>query len=305
MHDILQNEIELILPQFPTVRKERRGIITSLISGFIGLTYEGTSSFLHHRRCKALHKAVKAMERKTDIQHNKILHLEDSIVMYGIYNTETLEKLIDIVHCIHNMTTNEKLFIGELNTAYTWYLNKQGIQPYAINSLLYLRMVREKYVKMYKEFIMQLCMYAKAIRILAKGYLPISLIIPLKLQEILVMVKTAIMKTNPDYDIVIKRLPLYYDMKLVTFGIDRDKNLVIQFPVLIQPFMQQPLMLYQIETVPVPIVDQNKQADSYSHLQIDGPYIAFNSETYITVRQQELRTCKRIAYGFYCKELFM
>ena len=42
---------------------------------------------------------------------------------------------------------------------------------------------------------------------------------------------------------------MYYDMKLVTFGIDQDKNLVIQFPVFVQPYMQTKLTLYQIETV--------------------------------------------------------
>ena len=62
---------------------------------------------------------------------------------------------------------------------------------------------------------------------------------------------------NPDYDIVIKRLHLYYDMKLVTFSIDRNKNLKIQFPVFIQPYTQQLLVLYQVETEPVPIIDQN------------------------------------------------
>ena len=83
-----------------------------------------------------MHKAVKAMEPKTDIQHNKIMHLEDSMLMYGIYNAETLKKLIDTVHCMHNKTTtNEKLFAEELSTAYTWYVNKQGIQYYAINPL--------------------------------------------------------------------------------------------------------------------------------------------------------------------------
>ena len=55
---------------------------------------------------------------------------------------------------------------------------------------------------MYKEFIMQLCMNFKAIRILAKGYLPICLISLTKLQEIL----TTLCKTNPDCDLVIKRL---------------------------------------------------------------------------------------------------
>ena len=85
---------------------------------------------------------------------------------------------------------------------------------------------------------------------------------------------------NPDYDIVMKKLHLYYDMKLVTFGIDRDRNLINQLPVFVQPYTQQLLILYQIETVPVPIVDQNKQANSYTHVQINRPYIYLNSETY-------------------------
>ena len=89
------------------------------------------------------------------------------------------------------------------------------------------------------------------------------------------------------------------------FGFDKDKNLIIQFPVFIQPYTQQPLILYQIETVPVLIIDQNTQAQSYTHLQINKLCIALNSETYISIRHQELKTCKRIGYEFYCKELFL
>ena len=94
-------------------------------------------------------------------------------------------------------------------------------------------------------------------------------------------------------------------MQLVTFVINKDKNFMVQFPVFIQPYTQQPLILYQIETIPVPIIDQNTQAQSYMHLQVNKPYIALNSKAYISIRQQELRTCKRIGYEFYCEELFM
>ena len=94
-------------------------------------------------------------------------------------------------------------------------------------------------------------------------------------------------------------------MKLVTFGIDRDRNIIIQFPVFTQPYTQQPLILYQTETVPVPIIGQNTQAHSYTHLQVDRPYIALNFETCIIIRQQELRSCNRIGYGFYFMELFI
>ena len=33
--------------------------------------------------------------------------------------------------------------------------------------------------------------------------------------------------------------------------------------------------------------------------------MALNSETYISLRTQELATCKKIGYEFYCEELFM
>ena len=118
-----------------------------------------------------------------------------------------------------------------------------------------MRTVQDKNIALYRELIAQLCIYTSAIRILAKGYLPISLVTPSKLRGILNEVKTATWKTNPDYDLVIDRLHLYYDMQLVTFGINKDKNLIIQFPMFIQPYTQQPLILYLLETVPVPIID--------------------------------------------------
>ena len=82
-------------------------------------------------------------------------------------------------------------------------------------------------------------------------------------------------------------------------------NLVIQFPVFIQLYIQKPLTLYQLETVPVPILDTNTDAQSYTHLHVNIPYIALNSKTYISLTQQELRSCKKIGDEFYCKELFI
>ena len=40
-------------------------------------------------------------------------------------------------------------------------------------------------------------------------------------------------------------------------------------------------------------------------MEVKKPYIALNSETYISLRQQELRSCKKIGYEFYCEELFV
>ena len=158
---------------------------------------------------------------------------------------------------------------------------------------------------MYERFINELKSYSKAICVLSKGYLPISLIPPSKLETVLQQVRAALAKTNKNYDLVLNRLYLYYGMKLVTFGIDQDKNLIIQFPVFVAPYTQARLTWYQIETVPFPILDMNDKAQSYAQLRIDKPYIALNDETYVSLRSQEFNTYKKIGYEYFCEELFV
>ena len=115
----------------------------------------------------------------------------------------------------------------------------------------------------------------------------------------------AIAKITQDYELVLNRLYLYYDMKLLMFGIENQKNLIIQFPVFVQPSTQTTLTLYQIETVPVPVLDASNKIQSYIQLKIEKPHIALNDETYISICSQELNTCKRIGYEYFREELFV
>ena len=226
--------------------------------------------------------------------------------MYGVYNSDTLKDLIDTVHRMQNFTTwHEKTFAGKLHDWMEIYSQDKGVCNYAINSVLFMTTVREKYVKMYERFTEELKLYSRAIRFLSKGYLPISLLPLSKLEKILKEVRIAIAKSNKDYNLVLTRLYLYYDMKLVTFGIDNQRNLIVQFPVFIQPYTQKRLIMYQIETALVPILDKNEQAYSYRELEIEKPYITLNEERYITLCTQELKMCKKIGYEYYCKELFI
>ena len=117
------------------------------------------------------------MNKKTDIQCNRIHHLEDTMIMYGVYNSETLTDLIDTVHRRQTFTTrNEKTFAGKLHDWMEIYSQDEGMHNYTINFVLFLTKIREKYVNMYERFIEELKLYSKAIRVLSKGYLPISLL---------------------------------------------------------------------------------------------------------------------------------
>ena len=87
-HYILKNEVDLILPKLPKGRKSNRGIFGAIISGFVRLAFEGVLSFLYNRRHKALLKVVSTILIKTDIQRNKLMHLENTLVMYGEFTMQ-------------------------------------------------------------------------------------------------------------------------------------------------------------------------------------------------------------------------
>ena len=218
------------------------------------------------------------------MQCNMVYHLEDTMMMYDKYNSDTLMDFIETVHKMHNITTlREKIFAG---TMPRWFkeqlMNSNNEYSNATDFMLFLT-IKEKYVRVYEKFIIELKSYSKAIRILLKGYLPITLMPPSKLETILEQLKILLGKTNKDYDLVMTRLYLYYDMKLVLFGIDSHRNLIIQFPVFVQSYTQTRLILYQIETVPVPVLDTNYQAQSYTQLKMDKPYIVLDGETFISL----------------------
>ena len=95
VYNILMKEISSIGPTLKKSKREKRGIVTTLVTGFIGLAYEGISNYLHNKRQKALQKSFDAMERKVNLERNKVFHLENSMLMFGIYNAEKIEKLVN------------------------------------------------------------------------------------------------------------------------------------------------------------------------------------------------------------------
>ena len=153
----LMDDIGKILSKFLTDNRHKHGailasILGSIASKVLGLAYKGISSFLHHKRHKALYKAVAVMNKQTNVQHNRIHHLEDTMIMYGVYNSDTLTDLIDTVHRMQNFTTwNEKTFTGKLHDWIELYIQDKGVCNYAINSILFLTTIREKYIKCMKD----------------------------------------------------------------------------------------------------------------------------------------------------------
>ena len=55
VYDLLENKIKPLLPKRP---RQKHGLMTTLVSGFIGLAYEGISSFLQRKWDNALKREL-------------------------------------------------------------------------------------------------------------------------------------------------------------------------------------------------------------------------------------------------------
>ena len=177
---------------------------------------------------------------------------------------------------------------------------------YNFEVMMYLKNVREEHVVTYREAVKATRDLLDGIAIVTQGRLPRALISDNQLREILGKVDAMVKRNYPDYVLAAKHISHYRDMKMVTFSVDQQAHsLILTFPAFIKNYKQPPLSLYEVETVPVPIIDKNVKADSYSQVRIEKSYIAAGTDYYIQLRISELLMCKNIRHIYYCEELFV
>ena len=110
-------------------------------------------------------------------------------------------------------------------------------------------------------------------------------------------------RNYPDYVLAAKHISDSRDMKMVTFAVDRQAHsLIVTFPAFIKNYKQPPLSLYEVETVPVAIIDKNIRANSYSQVRIEKSYIAAGTDYYIQLRISKLLMCKSIRHIYYSED---
>ena len=235
---------------------------------------------------------------------NTLAQYQDNFLMFGKYRVKSLKKVIDTLNSLHDKQTElEKLVTSKL---FTEIQNTGDALDYSVEMLLFLELVKEEHVTKYKEVDKAGRELLDAIAILSQRRLPRSLFPDQRLKDILTQVDKMVKKNYPDYELATNHISHYRDMELVTFSVDRvTHSLIVTFPVFLKDFKQPPLSLFEIETVPVPIPDKNRQADSYSQVRIHKNYIAAGMDYYIQLRMTEMLMCKSIGYIYYCVRKYL
>ena len=90
-----------------TLRK-RRGIgnvILSAIPGLINLAVKSVSSWIKGKQQKRVDETVSAMRVESQVDRNKLRQYSNYFLMYGKYNVDTLQNVIDTVNGMHTHQT--------------------------------------------------------------------------------------------------------------------------------------------------------------------------------------------------------
>ena len=289
------------------LNRERRGIgaiFSSVLPGLITLAVESLTSWIKGKQQNRIHQAVDKMRKTESDVKNTLTQYQEDFLMYGKYNVESSNKVIDTLNLLHDRQTElEKLVTTKV---FTEVESIGDALDYSVELQLFLAMAQEEHVTKYKEVFKAGKELLDAIAILSQRRLPRSLFPDQRIEGILAQVDKMVRMRYPDYELAANHISHYRDIELVTFSVDRiAHSLVVTFPVFIKDYKQPPLSLFEIETVPVPIPDRNRQANSYSQVRIQKDYIAAGMDYYIQIRMTEMLMCKSIGYIYYCEELFV
>ena len=292
------------------VRKKRGllGLAVPTIGKLATIAIEALGSHLQKKRRRAMARALERLESKQFLNKNQLYKLDNDFLMFGDYEIQTTDGMIRLPGNLNNRTQYlEKIITGKDPTTARNFLknNVRGTEIFSHQVQMYMQAMRERYLRVPENLISELRLLLRSIAILSRGYLPPQLFSPTDIVRISQAALSMIKNKHPDYVLAIQQASSYYDTRLVTFGIDEDDRLVVCFPIFVKDFSRKSMTLYQIETVPVPILDTNEEANSYSQAVINKPYIATNNDYYIQLEIEELFMCKQIKHIYFCEELFL
>ena len=218
--------------------------------------------------------------------------------MYGRYNLKSLRGIINTINALHKKQNHFEWAVKQKD--FNFRKSDMDAVNYNFEVMMYMKNVREEHVVTYREAVKATRDLLDGIAIVTQGRLPRALISDNQLREILGKVDAMVKRNYPDYVLAAKHISHYRDIKMVTFSVDQQaRSLILTFPAFIKNYKQPPLSLYEVETVPVPIIDKNVKADSYLQVRIEKSYIAAGTHYYIQLRISELLMCKSIRYIYY------
>ena len=148
----------------------------------------------------------------------------------------------------------------------------------------------ERNLSKYQQLLADLDHLMDGLDTLSSGLLSHSIIPPGKLAELLDHVKMKLIEHFKEYELTITEIHQHYDLLLVSYSFT-DDMVILKIPIYVKHYQQQPLELFNLQTVPVPYHPNRKHSDEnhvYTWLKPDYAMLAMSSSTYLALDSKQL-----------------
>ena len=261
LKQLLDEDISHAIPALGSAGRTKRfaAALIPAIAGLGTLAVESVSGYLQNKRNRNIAAAANALSRENGHIKNQLNRHDEDLLLYGEFNMNSTEELVETLQEMYSRQTLVEEVVSNLtrNWPAVYLENPAGAVLYSSHASIYLSTLTEKYLAMLRDLLTSLDKLVVAIKILSEGKIPIELFPPKLLKQFNDDVHRELSKHHPHYTLAFPHISYYYDMELLTFGVDLNRSLVITFPIFIKPVQSEPLVFYEIETVDVPVEDMN------------------------------------------------
>ena len=134
------------------------------------------------------------------------------------------------------------------------------------------------------------------------SYLTHHILDPKILAQYLEAIEDDLEETAPAFEPVFTNVYQYYSNSLISFTNIID-DLLLQLPILIKLKVQVPMLLFSIETAPVPLDAETYLGEKreYTQIILETELIALTENNYIPLTQAQISLCAKIGYMYYCE----
>ena len=280
------------------------------IAAIVGMMIKGINTLVDAKRASSFNNAIKLVNENVQITHDQLITLENRTAMMA---KAIIPVLKDFKQQINN--TNDRLIrqYWMMTRARKIYnrLFRQTHKTFQIHHLAllmfkdYITILVGTLQRIHRQYIR----YESAlddtligIENLNSGYLTHRILDLKILAKYLEAVEDDLEETAPEFEPVFTSVYQYYGNSLISFTNIID-DLLLQVLILIKVKVQVPMLLFSIETAPVPLDAETYIGEKREYTQIipETELIALTENNYIPLTQAQILLCAKIGYIYYCE----
>ena len=130
------------------------------------------------------------------------------------------------------------------------------------------------------------------------------------MNDLITHVTEVISTKYPNYELVVSEVHDYYNLPFSTFPC-KDNTLIVHISFYIKPINQEPLLMYDIKSIPVPyhmneeLIDETESKHTYTKIKPSTEILAIGSNSQINLNYNQLVHCIKYKMLFFCKQMYL